>query len=1336
MNTLPLSDDNPEYESRIILEEELNKTRQQLQRIEEIAGIGHWQVDLLTGKIKWSDQFFRILGLDPGINPSTELALSTIHPEDRGLAFETYQRSILDCTPFRLELKIIRPTGEVRSVISEGNVDLNSEGKTIRLSGFFKDVTEVKREFSEFKNSNPKTENFLNSSQDLILFLNSSTDAFWALDRQYRLITANQAFFNLLEKTGNWKVQVGDKLLSEKYFEPEYIDLWKSIYDRAFSGETVTFDQNEKERGLSLHMEVEIKLISERGENQILACYAKDITDRKKEELKIEDLVDKLKMAQKIGKIGYWEFDPLTNKIFWSEEIYRIWEEDNSLVLDFDYFIQSIHPDDRENCLLQNVQAIREIMPLDYTHRIVLSDGRIKYIHEKGTPLVDKDGKLEKFQGTVQDITEQKTIEQELIDRNDFIESTLKNIPLGIAVNQISTGKVTFMNPAFIQIYGWPQETIKDVNTFLQKIYPDPEYHAFMSKTILEDIKSGDNERMSWKDVQITTQSGEQRIISAKNIALPDLDLMISTVINETDRYWAEESLKRSNERFHLATKAVSDAIWDWDIPTNSIFWGTGYSRLFGYPESMQNVPDDFWAEKIHPEDFSFIWNSILEARLNPAVDKWSQEYRFQRFDGSYAFVKENTVIIRNPEGEPIRMVGALQDISEEKEAQAALCKKSKLIETTAMIIQSLLELNDWQLMIEGSLKLMGETVNADRTYFFKNFNDPITGRLLSRQINEWTNDTVTSELDNPVNQAYPLDEHPDFLKSVYQKKPFEIFTSNCNKEHRVILEQQKIKSILQIPLFVDNQFYGYIGFDDCTECRIWNEDEKNFLQSISTNLAFAIERKQNLDKIQEAFESKNSILESIGDSFYAVDRDLTVTYWNKIAEEKTGIERDLIIGKNIQEYLSRFAKSEYSDQIKTALFDQISVHFEAYDDSLYSWNDVTIYPSLDGLSIFVRDITERKLAEGQIAEYNERLAIISEATNDAIWDWEITSGKHYWGDGFQKLFGLNPAIEGKSSDNWEKRVHPDDVERVRENTENLLKSNESTYFEIEYRFRKGDGTYAHVLDKGSLIRDKTKKPIRIVGAMQDISHRKVYEESLKILNEDLARSNEELEISNKELEQFAYVASHDLQEPLRMITSFLGLIEKKYSSILDEKGKQYIHHAVDGARRMRQIILDLLEFSRVGNIAEPKKWVSSRSLVEEVLLFNQKKIHDKKVKIHLEELPDISCHSSAVVQLFQNLISNAIKYQKSEAIPEIWIRGIDQVNFWEFIIKDNGIGIEKDYLTKIFIIFQRLHQKEEYSGSGIGLAICKKIVDIHGGKIWVESIYGDGSEFHFTIKK
>jgi light-regulated signal transduction histidine kinase (bacteriophytochrome) len=257
-----------------------------------------------------------------------------------------------------------------------------------------------------------------------------------------------------------------------------------------------------------------------------------------------------------------------------------------------------------------------------------------------------------------------------------------------------------------------------------------------------------------------------------------------------------------------------------------------------------------------------------------------------------------------------------------------------------------------------------------------------------------------------------------------------------------------------------------------------------------------------------------------------------------------------------------------------------------------------------------------------------------------------------------------------------------------------------------------------------------------MVSAIQDISHRKRYEESLKGLNQQLMLANHELENSNKELEQFAYVASHDLQEPLRMISSFLGLIEKKYDEILDEKGKQYISFAVDGAKRMRSIILDLLDFSRLKEAYESKKWIPMPEIMKEVLLLNKKLILESGAKITTSNLPTVYGQESGLIQLFNNLISNAIKYRKEEEKPKINITAEEHGDHWQFTVEDNGIGIDSKYLEKIFIIFQRLHGREQYPGSGIGLAICKKITEIHGGKIWVESTLGKGSTFHFTLQK
>lgn len=241
----------------------------------------------------------------------------------------------------------------------------------------------------------------------------------------------------------------------------------------------------------------------------------------------------------------------------------------------------------------------------------------------------------------------------------------------------------------------------------------------------------------------------------------------------------------------------------------------------------------------------------------------------------------------------------------------------------------------------------------------------------------------------------------------------------------------------------------------------------------------------------------------------------------------------------------------------------------------------------------------------------------------------------------------------------------------------------------------------------------------------------------------DLENANKALEIraqelleSNKELEQFAYVASHDLQEPLRMITGFLSQIEKRYADKLDDKAKQYIHFAVDGAKRMRQIILDLLEFSKIRKMDETKTQINITKIIEDYTVLRDKIIKEKSALILYDNLPEISSYKVPIQQIFHNLIDNALKYSK-EGIPQIIeIRAVDKKTHWQFSIKDNGIGIEESSYDKIFLIFQRLHNIQDYAGTGIGLAIVKKIVENLNGKIWVESIVGEGSTFYFTIKK
>jgi len=241
-----------------------------------------------------------------------------------------------------------------------------------------------------------------------------------------------------------------------------------------------------------------------------------------------------------------------------------------------------------------------------------------------------------------------------------------------------------------------------------------------------------------------------------------------------------------------------------------------------------------------------------------------------------------------------------------------------------------------------------------------------------------------------------------------------------------------------------------------------------------------------------------------------------------------------------------------------------------------------------------------------------------------------------------------------------------------------------------------------------------------------DITDRKQAEEALRKTAAELARSNEELE-------QFAYVASHDLQEPLRAVGGYLGLIETRLQDVLDEKARQHLDGAIQGAARMQRLISDLLAISRVGTQGKPFAKVDFNDILDQAIQNVDTGMREVGATLNRDPLPTLSVDAGQMAQLFQNLLGNAVKF-RGEQPPEIRV-GAQRLNDgWRFSVRDNGLGIEPQYFQRIFLIFQRLHTRKQYPGTGIGLAICKKIVERHGGNIWVESQPGQGSTFYFTV--
>ena len=380
--------------------------------------------------------------------------------------------------------------------------------------------------------------------------------------------------------------------------------------------------------------------------------------------------------------------------------------------------------------------------------------------------------------------------------------------------------------------------------------------------------------------------------------------------------------------------------------------------------------------------------------------------------------------------------------------------------------------------------------------------------------------------------------------------------------------------------------------------------------------------------------------------------------------------------------------------------------------------------------------LLENKLAQENIRLSNQRYDLITKATNDIIWEWDMVKGLLIKANaGISDFFGTGPGQLSLSFNAWKKLLHPDDFYRVISKRNLALRNHDNLYWEDEFRMVNLSGKYNYFYHKAYIVRNASGKAIRLIGATQNITRRKDDEALMIELNNRLKQRADELAASNVELERFAYVASHDMQEPLRMITSFLQLFKKKYQNQIDETAEQYLHFVMDGADRMKRLITDLLEYSRIGSNKGILETIDTAALMQEVKEVFVNRIAECEATIICKGLQEIRGNKTQLFQLFQNLVGNALKYVGNEK-PVIIVQGLEEEYHFLFSVSDNGIGIKPMFFEKIFVLFQRLHHKHQYGGTGIGLSVCKKIVEKHGGKIWVTSQPDQGSTFYFTISK
>lgn len=397
-------------------------------------------------------------------------------------------------------------------------------------------------------------------------------------------------------------------------------------------------------------------------------------------------------------------------------------------------------------------------------------------------------------------------------------------------------------------------------------------------------------------------------------------------------------------------------------------------------------------------------------------------------------------------------------------------------------------------------------------------------------------------------------------------------------------------------------------------------------------------------------------------------------------------------------------------------------------------------------------EVAQRRKAEEQLKINNDILNEAQEIAKLGHWRWDVKNDKLTWSDTMRKIYGSDIDTDITYA-HYTDRLHPDDKEYVENSIRNAFETR--NFDQFYHRIVMPDGTVKTLHAKGEVVQDEQGEISYMIGTGQDVTEAKEVEQEL------LAKS-QALEATNKELEKFASIASHDLREPLRKIITFAGMLEREYKDTLGDNGKSYIDKVVNSSARMQQMINDVLEFSSLSVDGNRFDRVNVGQVVAGVLSDLEILVKSSGANIEVGEMPEIEANVAQLGLLFQNLVTNAIKFAKTDTPPDIRInaevvygrdltlqygkiaghratvlynpRFWDNEKFCRISVKDNGIGFEEVYLDKIFALFQRLHSKSRYEGTGIGLAICKKVVDIHHGMITAHSKPGQGAEFVITL--
>ena len=689
-----------------------------------------------------------------------------------------------------------------------------------------------------------------------------------------------------------------------------------------------------------------------------------------------------------------------------------------------------------------------------------------------------------------------------------------------------------------------------------------------------------------------------------------------------------------------------------------------------------------------HTEDLETVWQSI-DRVLSGSQSSQTIEQRYLRQDGHWQWVSITFSLVENSQNIPLYLIATIQDIQPRKQAEAKLANKIAIDTAIAQISRKLLGIQE--VNYEEILGIIGRAIECDLAYL-----TCFTVEEPGSNTHHWSKDKDLQKTQLSLRQTIALNQLPSWQEKLSRDEDIVINdieqSSIITKVEKNILQSLNICSVLIIPILTSSgRVWGTLGL--CTQAkneRNWSTEDARQLRIlgaiIQSNYRYIVARTKL--KASEAL-STNFVNHSTEEK-QRLDRQTRYSHLLRSITFKT--RQSLDIQDILQTTVTELQKTFNADRVLMLQFLPDGAG-KVIKESVRSG-----FPSiLDKVVMeeYFRDILPQQYLEGY--------AYICEDTNNA----QLSSCHR----AFLRKYQIKANL-----------VIP--ISRYFPITNSLSCQEKSSQI--------GNSLWGLLcVQQCSQSRQWSQDEIELLQHL--VGQLTIALSQAELLESEINR-RKELARSNAELEQFAYIASHDLQAPLQTVTNYVQLLQRRYQDRLDASGEKFIYYITDGVNRMRTQINDLLEYSRVGKQRSTFRTTDCNLVVEQAIANLRSEIDKHQaVVIYCADLPTLIADSSQLIVLFQNLISNAIKYH-SQAIPSIKISAERQKDYWQFSVRDNGIGIAPHYRQRIFQIFQRLHTQEEYPGTGMGLAICQKIVEHHGGQIEVDSELDKGSTFYFSL--